>query len=288
MTEADILSNFYLYFKNSYDSLNWRTFILDAEFYYLFIKCHICWWVLYGIVHFFIPVRLQRKKDIYDTKTRIISIVHASLVFWLSLYDVMFNQSNKCGQTNSSFQNHLMIISASYFLYDLVACILLGCSDNEMVIHHFFCMLGYFTGLAYQNSANEMLRALIVTEVTCPIMHLRMILKNYNLKHTKLHVLLDFVYMFVYLIARCVYGTKVVIFTVVCWDNLILVKLAGIFIWAQSILFSKRMVHLLRHRYREFSERKRNNIGLFWFSHNKKVEDLDYYKKALMKQGYIP
>jgi hypothetical protein len=267
------------YLSETYNSFDINKFILDKEIYYTMIISHLCWWLLYAFVHFCIKVNHKTLKDVNDTKTRIISIAHASLIFWASTYDVIFNQVDKCGQPNTKFQTTFMIISCTYFLYDLIACILLGVSDAEMVYHHLMCILGYYTGISYNNSANEMLRALVVSEITCPIMHLRMILKNYGLKHTKMHNLLDIVYMFLYIVARLGYGSTVVYFTVFCRNNLILVKIAGAFVWIQSVRFAIRMVKILKDKYKEYKERSQKGVELFWLNHNKKVEELNYYKK---------
>ena len=95
--------------------------------------------------------------------------------------------------------------------------------------------------------------------------------------------------MVLYLCARMLYGTKAVIFTVFCWDNLLIVKITGGFIWLQSLTFSKRMMSLLRQKYIEYRERKRNGIQLYWFSFNKKIEDCEYYKASLKRAAsYVP
>jgi len=276
------------YVQNSIHNFDPKKFILNSELFYLFLFFHIIWWLIYGFIHFFINVNLEKKKELYDTKTRFVSIIHASLIFVLSAIDTFLYQDSKCGCENTYFQTMICLISASYFLYDLINCILLDVSDTEMVFHHISVILGYWSGLAYNNSAREMIRALVVSEITCPIMHLRMILKNYGLKNTKLHFVLDVIYMATYLIARMIYGTRVIIYTVFCKTNLIIVKAAGIFVWVQSIIFSRRMIHIIRHRYLEYVERNEKGVCLFWLSNNKKIEDLEYYKKSLTKASYIP
>lgn len=289
MTLSDLISTPIEYFQGSLNNFDAKKLVLKPEEYTFFFYSFVFWVCIYLIIHFFVPVKLEKKKDLYDTKTRFVSIIHASLMFLLALYDWVFLQENKCGQTNSEFQNKVSLFSCAYFLYDLITCILLDCSDNEMVVHHLFCMLGYTASVGYNNSANEILRALVITEVTCPIMHIRMILKNYKLKHTKLHKLLDYIYMVMYLIARMGIGSHNIIFTVFCRNNLLLVKIAGGFIFLQSLLFSKRMVKILKHKKAESKERKQKGIELFWFSHNKKVEECEYYKNSLKKHaGYIP
>jgi hypothetical protein len=276
------------YLKKSISSIDLNLLVLNKEQFQIILVSHVIWWLIYLAFHFFINLSLKKRKLIHDTKTRFVSIIHATLIFWLAMYDTLFNQNDKCGETNTPFQNFIMLISLSYFLYDLIACIALDVSDREMVLHHLFVMVGYYIGVSYNNSANEMVRALIITEISCPIMHLRMILKNYDLKHTKAHCLLDFIYMIIYILARVIYGTKITIFTVFCRDNLLLVKVAGIFIWVQSILFARRMISLIRHRYLEYKERTEKDVELYWLTHNKKIEELEYFKRSLKRATYVP
>jgi hypothetical protein len=285
---SDIKNNFFLYIQKTINDFDPKNLILTKEYYEFSFYCLIFWIFTYLFIHFCVPMKFSKKKDLYDSKTRIVSIIHASIIFLMAVYDAIYHQREVCGDTNTSFQNYMMMFSCSYFIYDLFACLILGCSDNEMVAHHIVCILGYQASIGYNSSANEIIRALIVTEVTCPIMHVRMIFKNYGLKHTKSHLLMDYIYMVLYLIARIGYGHRVIIFTVYCWDNLLIVKIAGSFLFIQSSLFAKRMVKLLSHKFAEQKERNAKKVKLFWFEHNKQIEDLDYYQKQLKKSSYIP
>lgn len=277
------------YVASNIKGLSFTDLLITQEYFIILMISVLCWWSMYGIIHFFVNIQHKTQKEIYDTKSRIISIVHASLLFLFAVIDILFFQANKCGQQNSRNQNLVLIISAGYFIYDLFNCILLGVSDKEMELHHSFVILGLYMGVAFDNSANEMLRAILVAEVTNPIMHIRMILRNYELKNSFIYLVLEIVYIIIYIIARMVYGTRVVFFTVFCWDNLLLVKVAGSGVWIQSVIFAKRMVRILRHRYKEYRERKKKNVELYWFSNNKKIEEMDYYINSLRKKKeYIP
>lgn len=272
------------YLTESYNSIQLNKFILNAEYYQFILIAHLCWWGVYFCLHFFLKVKHDSQIAVNDTKTRIVSIIHATIIFWMSVYDVLYNQNDKCGQTNTPYQNKLMLISMSYFLYDMINCIILDVSCNEMVFHHLFCIIGYYTGISFNNSANEMIRALVVSEISCPIMHFRMILKNYHLKTTRLYWTSDIAYMIIYLIARLGYGTSVIIFTDYCWHNLLLVKIAGTFVYVQSVLFSKRMFSILIHRIKEEYRRQEKGVQLFWFSHNKKLDEYEKSRKNKNKE----
>jgi len=276
------------YLTNSINHFDYKLFLLKQEYLNFVILAHLGWWLIYGVIHFFTHPKLKSEKLILDTKNRYVSIIHALVIFGLSIIDTIYYQKDQCGQTNTDFQNYILLTTFSYFLYDMIACIILNISDKEMVLHHLSCIIGSYVGVSYNNSANEMIRALVVTEISCPIMHIRMILKNYDLKHTMIHLVLDYSYMIIYLIARMGYGTKVIYFTVFCPDNLLIVRITGGFLWIQSVIFSKRMISLLKHKYKEGKERKQKSVALYWFSVNKKIEELDYYKRSLKRAAYVP
>ena len=273
-------------FVNQFDA---RSFIIKSEYFKFIIISQIGWWLTYAYFHFFTHPKLKSQKLINDTKNRYVSIIHAVLIFSLSITDLLYYQKDECGQTNTTFQNYILLTTFSYFLYDMIACFLLNISDIEMVLHHLSCIIGSYLSVSYNSTASEIIRALVVTEISCPVMHLRMILKNYDLKHTYSHLVLDYIYMILYLCARMIYGTKNIYFTVFCWDNLLIVKITGGFLWIQSVVFSKRIVGILIQKYSEYKERKQKGIPLYWFSFNKKIEDLEYFKKSLKRAAsYVP
>jgi len=278
-----------MYINNFFNQFDPRSFILKTEYFQYILISQIGWWLTYAYFHFFIHPKLKSQKLINDTKNRYVSIIHAVLIFSLSITDLLCYQKDECGQTNTNFQNYILLTTCSYFFYDLIACDLLKISDTEMVLHHLSCIIGSYLSVSYNSTASEIIRALVVTEISCPVMHLRMILKNYDLKHTYSHLILDYVYMVIYLCARMIYGTKVIYFTVFCYDNLLIVKITGGFLWIQSAVFSKRIVSILIQKYSEHNERKQKQIPLYWFSFNKKIEDLEYYKASLKRAAcYVP
>ncbi len=287
------MDDFIEYFKTLWAdilNLNLKDFQISQYQIKLILYSNIIWWIIYGFIHFFIHINHKTKKEIYDTKTRIVSIIHALFITILSFIDFFSYQTSKCGQSNNNLQNFILCTSLGYFLYDTIACVLLDVSDIEMVFHHCSVMFGYYSGISFNHSAAEMIRGLLVADVSNPMMHSRQIIRNYGLKHTKIYFYMDVIYMFIYIIARSIFGAIACYFTVFCKSNLFIVKIAGFSVWAQSVLFMKRMLKNLLHRYREYSERKEKNIDYFWFYHNKKVEELEYYKKAMRKnkENYVP
>ena len=157
-----------------------------------------------------------------------------------------------------------------------------------MLVHHIFVILSEYAGVRFNNSASEMLRAAIVGEVSNPIMHLRKIISNFGLKDTRLFLFLEYSYFFLYVLFRMTFGWYVLFWTVCCMDNLFIVKIGGSIVMIQSAFFTVNMYTIIRRRIKEQKERNKERVSLFWFSFNKNISSLDYYKKSLKKDKYIP
>lgn len=287
------MEHFTDYFKllsNNILSLSPKDFQIDSYHARIILISHLIWWLIYGFIHFFINIHHKTQKDVIDSKTRIVSIIHALYASLLSFYDFFYFQITECGQNNNDLQNFILCTSLSYFAYDTIICIILGISDNEMLYHHLSVIFGYYSGLSFNHSASEMLRGLLVADISNPIMHLRIIIRNFGLKNTKLYFLCDVIYMIIYILARSIWGFMATYFTMFCKSNLLIVKLSAFFVWSQSLFFMRVMIPNLYYRYKDYLERKKKNVELYWFEHNKKIEELDYYKQSLkkIKEKYIP
>jgi hypothetical protein len=102
-----------------------------------------------------------------------------------------------------------------------------GLLDTGMVIHHIMCVLGFSIMLSQGNSASCLINAVFVGEVSNPIMHVRMILKHMGLRHTKAYEVAELAYIMLFIYGRVLLGTPVLIKTVMCSHNNILIKLSG-------------------------------------------------------------
>lgn len=290
---TSIISDFQDYlniFINNTTNLKISDFKISNSQLNLIIISHLAWWALYLFIHFFINIKHKSPKETYDSKTRIVSIIHATYASLLGFADFFLYQTSICGQYNNELQNFIITTSMSYFIYDTIICLILNVSDVEMVFHHTFVTIAYYCGICFNHSAAEMLRGLLVADVSNPIMHLRLIIRNYGLKHTKLYLYCDLIYMVIYVVARSFFGFMACSWTVFCKGNLFIVKISAMFVWGQSVIFIRRMFKNFVNRYKDYLERRSKNIEYYWFEFNKKVEDLDYYKKSLKKnkEAYIP
>jgi len=141
-----------------------------------------------------------------------------------------------------------------------------GLLDVAMIIHHGVVMVGYTVVLAQGNSASFLVNALYVSEVSNPIMHIRMVLKHLELRHTKAYEVSELSYILLFIYGRILLGTPVMIKTFMCVHNNMLIKMAGAGLLLQSYHYIYKMVGILKSRAREYSDRKRNGVKLQWFT----------------------
>lgn len=244
------------------------------------------WTALYMVIHVS-PFKHSTKKHTLDTKNRIVSIIHATLILFMSLYDYFYLQEDKCGNTNSDYQNNMMLISCSYFIYDLLACQYFNVSDVGMTVHHVFVIIAEYSCLVMNNSATELVRGFIAAELSNPVMHLRTITGNFGLKHSKLFILFESYYFTSYAFARLVFGFQVSIFTVLCWENVFLVKFSAMVVWLQSWIYVINMINIVKRRIKEYKERKHFKIPFWWFEFNPKLSTLSFVKHG-KGEKYVP
>jgi hypothetical protein len=286
------IENIVLYFsqtKNTINSISFNDLILKKEqilklFFYIFL-----WILFYFIIH---NIKINHKKGknfTLDTKNRIVSIVHASAVFLLSLYDYLYFHRDGCGNVNSEFQNFIMIFSISYFIYDTIVCLYFNISDIGMLFHHIFVILSMYSVLVFNNTSEEIIRAIIIGEISNPIMHMRKILYNMDKKETKLYYYSEYIFFFLYITARIIFATFNLIYTLYCMNNLLIVKIGGSWVVFQSYKYTFNMISILKNRKKEYLERKSKNVKLYWITENPEIYKLDYYiKSKSRKENYVP
>lgn len=290
----DIINDFLFstvkYFSNTgrfVVNLRPEELLLPSNRLFLLLIGTVGWTLFYCIIHQ-LPINHHRgSKATLDTKNRIVSIVHASVLFLLSVFDYYYHHRDNCGSPNTEFQNDILMFSTSYFIYDILISIYFKILDSGMLYHHLFVIFSMYSGMLFNNSAEEMIRAMISAEVSNPIMHIRKILSNSGMKETKLHLFLEYIYFVLYIGSRMIFGTMIAYFTVFCMSNLLIVKIGGSGVFVQSILYSKNMLKILEDRKRERLERKSKGVELFWFSFNEKIKECAYYQKA-KGEKYVP
>lgn len=134
------------------------------------------------------------REDFLDLRNRIVSVVHGVVSLCLAAYNTYF-QHSPCGAPNTKFEELTLTFSASYFLYDFVAMGYYGILDSSMTIHHNICFFGMTMSVLSQQSANSLVAALFVSEISNPAMHIRMVLKHLGKRYTKAYECAELTYI---------------------------------------------------------------------------------------------
>lgn len=129
-----------------------------------------------------------------DLRNRIVSVLHGVIVLFMSGYNTYFAHS-QCGEGNTYFEEIIMAFTGGYFAYDLVAMAYLGLLDKSMFIHHNICITGMCFGLFTGHSADILVSATFVSEISNPAMHVRVVLKILGLRYTKAYETSELTYM---------------------------------------------------------------------------------------------
>ena len=226
------------------------------------------------------------KEEILDTQNRIVSFTHGILCIVLSYYDINYLKL-PCGSENHPMETFLITMSLGYFLYDYLTMAYYGLLDQTMTIHHSICWLGYYLVLSFGASATELIGGLYVSEISNPVMHLRLISRNFGYRHTKFYEVCEYSYILLYIYYRLFIGLFAVLNCAGWSGNHPILKFLSVALIVQSYFFIYRMISILKKRYHELKQREKVGIKLSWFSHNKEVEKCEYYAKS-MKKEHIP
>ena len=190
-----------------------------------------------------------KRLDWLDFRNRIVSIIHGVFILFLSTYNTFFVHSG-CGERNTRFEEIIMNFTNGYFAYDFVAMAYLGILDKSMTIHHSICIGGLSAGLWTGLSADVLISALFLTEISNPSMHMRNMLRLLGFRYTKAYETSEWSYMgnfisfhnnqlVLYIFGRTCLGLPVLYRTWMCDTNHIVVKLMGTGLILQSIYFMR-------------------------------------------------
>lgn len=150
------------------------------------------------------------KKMADDIRNRLVSITHGLFSFAMTAYHIIAH-SPQYNQPLTNFQSLLIMISMSYFTYDLLACMFYGLTDFGLYLHHGLVIFGYAVDEYMGYGGTETLSTLslcsllfltnIINKVglflaeisNCP-MHMRKILRSLGMRYTKSHEILEYLY----------------------------------------------------------------------------------------------
>ena len=156
-----------------------------------------------------------------------------------------------------------------------------------MIFHHGICIAGMYTSVHYGTSANDLLAGSFACETSNAPMHFRLIIKTLGLRYSKMYEYAEYMYFALYIYFRGYMASPVVFGICTSATTLIVVRLVAFGLLMQSYHFMIQMSSIIKNRYNEYLERKRTGIDFFWFSHNPKIDTLNFASKG-KKANFVP
>lgn len=99
------------------------------------------------------------------------------------------------------------------------------------------CIGGFSSCLYIGRSAMESIVGLYLSEISNPSMHLRIILRNLGLRHTKLYNRLEMSYIGLYIYGRAYIGAPHIFKTAISTNSVLGVRIFAVMLELQSLYF---------------------------------------------------
>lgn len=241
-----------------------------------FALCTLAWLLVCVAVEYAVK---GDTSDDHDIKNRVVSIVHGLLSLGLAAHHLLSTDFEFCVPT-TEHEQWIIKLSVSYFIYDFGACVYYGIYDRALVIHHFASITGFMFAYTADVGAKIAILGLFTAEVSNFPMHSRVILRLKGLRHTKLFNVFEVTYLLVYVLVRGAICFPMVIIAIACTETSPVIPLNCFVLSAQSYYFIWQIFPILKNKYSELKELREKGVEQFWLSHNKQVEDLDYFKRS--------
>jgi len=237
----------------------------------------VAWFVLYTFVNYQLelPAKIGKKK-IDDVKNRVVSIVHGLFALFVSGYHI-YRDNPEYAEPASKIQHIILLTSGSYFFYDFLACVYYGLADTGLVVHHVFTLIG-IVSCEMMNNATTGLMGLFFAEISNFPMHFRAVLRTLKMRYTNLYEFAEIGYIMLYILARGVGCTYLVITATPVSETPLAIRLTCIGLWMQSLYFVYEMAGIIRRKMKHYRERSSKGISYNWFGDHPRLNELSYYK----------
>ena len=164
-------------------------------------------WSMCAMVSQLVPFAQVNERKRKDLQNRLLSFFSGVLVAALGGMYVYSNPDLRA--PNSNYIEMTCTFGMGYFVYDFVFLTFLKILDLQTAIHHVCCSLALAISLQHGIAGGVPVAAIFYGEVTNPSMQLRVFLKAYGLKNTKLYEISECFFIFLYIYARCICGIPI-------------------------------------------------------------------------------
>lgn len=218
----------------------------------------ITFWFALSFIWLKVPIPARSIQQQQDMQNRVVSIVHGVVILLCAAYEVFITKRDQELQApNNWFEHFWGAWSMSYFFVDTIMMLKLNLANKAILLHHGVLIVGYIVMIHQGHGGAIEFVGIYTAEISNFPMHLRIILKDYGRRNTKLYDVLEYTYISLYIYGRFILSS---IITFKMWmyapNCSILIKLAGTTVVCQSYYFIYQMVSVLKNKFRQHVIRK--------------------------------
>lgn len=203
----------------------------------------LCWIGVYTLVRKVLPEQSP------EFCIRVVTLCHGLTTAYFGVSECLDGGllGDPLPMTNN--QSLLIAFSASYFVLDLIWCLLHQTETKLMLFHHLYSCIALMRILNKGYSASQSICGLGTTEVTNPLLQTRWFLRTLGYQHNPFYVILEFLFAFVFIFARVIFGTIFIIIVIFSTSNNIEYKFLSLLIYILSWLFLMNILNYMYNKY---------------------------------------
>ncbi|XP_062450549.1 TLC domain-containing protein 5-like [Rhea pennata] len=187
----------------------------------------------------------------YEWSCRLVTLLHGVIVTCLSGYIALLDGPwplTHAGSPNTSLQTHVLSLTLGYFIFDLGWCLYFQTEGDLMLFHHTLSICGMIMVLGLGKSATEVNAVVFVSEITNPLLQTRWFLREIGCYHSILGEVVDFFFVFLFLVLRIGGGALIVYAMVTSPDPIWLLKAGGLAMYIVSLRFMVEISCFVRRK----------------------------------------
>ncbi|NXA19200.1 TM136 protein, partial [Ibidorhyncha struthersii] len=193
----------------------------------------------------------RNKHHSHEWSCRLVTLLHGVTVTCLSGYVALLDGPwplTHAGSPNTPLQIHVLSLTLGYFIFDLGWCLYFQTEGDLMLFHHTLSICGMIMVLGLGKSATEVNAVVFVSEITNPLLQTRWFLREMGCYHTFLGEVVDFFFVFLFLVLRIGGGALIMYAMVTSPDPSWLLKAGGLAMYIVSLGFMVEIGRFVRRK----------------------------------------
>ncbi|XP_030634500.1 TLC domain-containing protein 5a [Chanos chanos] len=187
----------------------------------------------------------------YEWNCRLVTLLHGILAVCITAYIGYVDGPwpfTHPGTKNTPLQITAMVVSLSYFVFDMAWCVYFRTEGLVMLAHHTVSILGIMLTLGLGESGIELCAVIFGGEITNPLLQSRWFLKRTGRYDSFLGDLVDVLFVLLFVVMRIIVGGNMLYCELISPRPKLIIKCGGVAMYVLSWVF---MVDIARFAYRK-------------------------------------